>query len=165
MCGEKVQTASGRLRKEMVDESYLCVGSGVFTDNCGLVHMFSQAYRNQSKQGQGPGVQHESLIPWNQGVLASSRGLAQGVWNKHMMTLPRHSIDIIQKTPKKSLTPYPLQGGLTLRHLQHGRGRSQQEQKKEREQKQIFMKSFSFPLSIVVWLRILERRRNGLPLP
>ena len=41
--------ASRRLRKEKENESHLCLGSGVFTEDVGLVYMFCQASRNWSK--------------------------------------------------------------------------------------------------------------------
>ena len=43
--------ASGRLGKEK--ESCLWLGSGVFTEDCGLMYMPSQIPRNWSEQGQG----------------------------------------------------------------------------------------------------------------
>ena len=85
---------SGRLGKELENESHLCAGSGVFTDNC-LVPLSPQAYRNWSEWGHGLGICHKSLISWSQDVLASSRCLVLVVWNMHMMTSPRHSLDII----------------------------------------------------------------------
>lgn len=55
-----------RLRKK--GGSLIFVRSlGAFIDNCSLMHMSSQASRNWSEQGQGPGVHHKSLIPWSRG--------------------------------------------------------------------------------------------------
>lgn len=68
---EKIDGASGKLRKEMEDESHLCLGTGVFIDDCGLVHMSCQVFRNWSEQGQGLGIHRKSFIPWSQGVWAS----------------------------------------------------------------------------------------------
>lgn len=43
---EKIDGASGKLRREMEEEFQLCLGPGVFIGACGLVDMSSQVFRN-----------------------------------------------------------------------------------------------------------------------
>lgn len=84
-----------------------CLGLGASIDDCALVHVFSQASRNWSEQGQGPNVHHKALIPWSQRVLAL-RCLAPAFWDMLMMVPLRPFLRyylLCWKTAKISLSP------------------------------------------------------------
>lgn len=55
--------ASGSLRTDKERESLFDSGSGVFTEDCGLVYVPTQESKNWFEKGQGPDVLPKSLIP------------------------------------------------------------------------------------------------------
>ena len=83
--------------------------------------MSSQAFRNWSKQGQRPGVRHSHLFP-------RARGLSVKVFGDSGLKYAHDGLTwsflrwylLCWKTPKKSLTLRPLQGGHTWRHVEGG---------------------------------------------
>ena len=135
---------SGRLRKERSTSLVFVLESGVFIEDSDMVYVSLQASRLEHRQG----PRCYSLEP---GGLVL-RCLASVVWNTHMMVIsPAPSLDVIYS--REIINSCPLQGGHTPFALQGmckvgiQVGPSKDKSRK-RSKKQIFMESFSFPVSM-----------------
>lgn len=135
-------------------ESQLCLGSGVFTDDCGLGHVASQAPRNWSEQGQGQGVITSHSFPRARGsrcqdVQRQWSGI--GVWACRPRLVIPGVLSVVLEGSREIINSLPLTRRTYIKACVGWGCRSSREQKQEWEQKADFYGLPQFPCPTRGW--------------